>query len=153
MEHIQHIGAGNGEAANQGGQGRPVGQKLRQGAVLILRESIDGPHIIGCLGRNGDVQDGFCPTLAVILAWMVYGLHFGCDFRHVPKYGFQTVHPVLVQGHNVHAFVFSGGMDSEHGQDLSPVRPLAVDHNIVVVPRLQRLQLGIVFHIDCGNRL
>ena len=44
-------------------------------------------------------------------------------------------------------------MDGEHSQDLGPVRPLAVDHNIVVPPRLQRLQLGVVFHIDRGNRL
>ena len=44
-------------------------------------------------------------------------------------------------------------MDGEHSQDLGPVRPLAVDHNIVVAPRLQRLQLGVVFHINRGNRL
>ena len=44
-------------------------------------------------------------------------------------------------------------MDGEHSQDLGPVRLLTVDHNIVVVSRLQRLQLGVVFHIDRGNRL
>ena len=96
-EHLQQIGAGDGEAPGQGGQGRPVGQEFRQGAVLLLSEGIDGPHIIGGLRGNGDMQDGFCPPLAVLAARMVYGLHFRCDLRQVPKYGFQAIHPVLVQ--------------------------------------------------------
>ena len=99
------------------------------------------------------MQDGFCPPLAVLAARIVYGLHFRCDLRHVPKYGFQTVHPVLVQRDHIHAAVTPGSMDGEHSQNLGPVRPLAVDHNIVVVSRLQRLQLGVVLHVDRGNRL
>ena len=97
VEHLQQIGAGNGEAPGQGGQGRPVGQEFCQGAVLFIRESVDGPHFIDGLGGNGDMQDGFCPPLAVLAARMVYGLHFRCDLRQVPKYGFQAIHPVLVQ--------------------------------------------------------
>ncbi len=61
VEHLQQIGAGNGEAPGQGGQGRPVGQEFCQGAVLFIRESVDGPHFIDGLGGNGDMQDGFCP--------------------------------------------------------------------------------------------
>ena len=152
-DHLQQIGAGDGEAPGQGGQGRLVGQKFRQGAVLFIRESVDGPHFIGGLRGNGDMQDGFCPPLTVLAARMVYGLYFRCDLRHVPKYGFQTVHPVLVQRGHIHACVLPSRMDGEHSQDLGPVRPLTVDHNIVVPPRLQRLQLGVVFHIDRGNRL
>ena len=99
------------------------------------------------------MQDGFCPPLTVLAARMVYGLYFRCDLRHVPKYSFQKVHPVLVQRGHIHAIIRACGFSCKGSQHFRPVRGLPLNVDAVIVSGLQLLQLGVVGDIHLRHGL
>ena len=69
------------------------------------------------------------------------------DNGHIPKGGFQLVHPVGVKCGHVLTVLGPGGLGGEHGQHVRPIRGLSLDH-IAVVAGLQLLQLGVVGDVD-----
>lgn len=135
-DHLQQIGAGDGEAPGQGGQGRLVGQKFRQGAVLFIREIVDDRISSAVLGAMVICRmDSVHPSLSSPPGWSMVST---LDVISVMSQNtaFKRSTRVLVQRGHIHACVLPSRMDGEHSQDLGPVRPLTVDHNIVVPPRL-----------------
>ena len=118
-------------------------QELVQSGVLVIGEAVQLPHVIGGPGLHGDPQNGLAAVLPLLC--------LGGDGGHVPEYVLQPLHPVRVQGDHVHAILGEGGADGEHRQYLPPVRELALELDVGIVPSLQLGQIVRKLYIHLGD--
>ena len=80
-----------------------------------------------------------------------YCLHLRGNGAHIPKDGLQPVHPVGGQGGNVYAVSGPRRPRGKHGDNLPPVRALALDVNAVIVAGLHCLQCVGQLHVELSH--